>query len=254
MTTASELVKESYRESNIIAIEQDPTTSQYTEGLARLNNVLKSAYGFLMGEFLSDWPVPSDQSTGTVDANSPLLPGSKSKPDKLNNAYPPCNTRIVWDGSTQTVYFPARPNDGARMSVVKASGAAASSTGYITIDGNGRYIEGSSTYTSDDEFTERSWLYRADLASWVALTTLELTDDCPFPAEFDDLWSCATSIRLAPRYGKQIQEGTIAAVRQLQTTLKTKYRQETPSPSGGSLLQTSDQAYSNGYYDGGWMY
>lgn len=247
MTTATENVQESYREGNLIAVGQAVSTAQITEGLAKLNNLLKSAFGFLLGESLTDWQVPAVQRSGSVAANPPMYPGSQGGLVTFNNAYPAPNSRLVWDGSAQTIYFPETPHDGARMAFVKSSGAAASGSGTLTLNGNGRTIEGANTYTSDGTtVTSRAWMYRADTANWVALVTLTADDDLPFPEEFDDLWSCGVAIRLSPRYGKQVGEGTVATYRRLLTTLKARYRQPTPQPSGGSVLVPADQTYPQG--------
>jgi len=244
MTTATDLLSDAYREGNITPIGTAPTTAQLTEGLKMFNRYLNSAFGFMTGEALTDWQLPKVQRTGSVAANYPLLPGSQGQDSDptFDPSYPPANARIVWDGTTQAAYFPETPNDGARMSFVMAKAA----TGTLTLYGNGRTIEGATTYASDGTVTSRTWMYRADTANWVALADLALTDDCPFPVEFDDLWICGVAIRMAPRYNKTVQEGTVTTYRRLLATLKARYRQPPPEPTGGSQLVMTDQTFGTG--------
>lgn len=246
MTTATELITAGFRESNLIPVGKTPTVAEQAEGLQVLNRYLDSAYGFVVGENLADWSVPAIQRTGSVAANAPLLPGSNPSSSRCQPAYPPANTRIVWDGSEQTVYFPERPHDGARMALVQSSGASASGSGTLTLDGNGRTIEGAATYTGG--VSGRRWLYRGDLADWKALPVLALTDECPFPADLDDYWICCIAIRLAPRFGKTIQPATTATFSRMEQTLRARYAQESPGTSGGARLQTGHQSFDNGWY------
>ncbi len=164
MTTATDLITYGFREGNLIAVGTTPTANQQTEALAVLNRYIKGLFGQVLGENLFDWPVPTVQRTGNVAANAPLHPGSRGERYTPNPNYPPKNARIVWNGSSQTVYFPEAPDDGSRMMMVKASGAAASGSGSLVLNGNGRTIEGANTYTTDGTVTQRRWLYRADLA------------------------------------------------------------------------------------------
>lgn len=246
MTTATDLITAGFRENNLVPVGKTPTAAEQVEGLQALNRYLNSAYGFVVGEGLVDWPVPAIQRTGNVAANPPLLPGSKSGLRAHDRAYPPQNARVVWDGSTQTVYFPETPDDGARMALVQASGASAGNSGTLTLDGNGRTIEGADTYTGG--VSGRKWFYRSDLADWRALVDLELTDDCPFPPEFDDFWICCIAIRLSPRYGKKVQEGTAVTFKRMKAMIQARYAQDAPGTSGGVRLQMGYQSFDNGWY------
>lgn len=250
MTAAQDLIQEGFREGNLIPVGTTPTTAEQTEALGVLNRYLDGLYGFVIGENLFDWAVPQDQRTGTVAANYPQYPGSRGSRYPFNFAYPPSNVRLIWDGSARTVYFPDSPDDGARIEMVKASGAAATGSGVLTLDGNGRTIEGANTYTTDGSVTRRRWLYRADLADWVALQTLQLTDECPFPPAFDDYWTTGLAIRLAARYGKRPAAETVGTYRRMWATIRAQYQQHTPGVFGGSQLINSDQPYGeNDWYD-----
>jgi hypothetical protein len=240
MTLASDLIKDGYREMNVIPVGQPPSAAQQVEGLAVLNRFLQSVFGFLMGETLQDWHVPFSQRTGSVAADPPFYPGAQIPLVRQNNAYPAPNRRIVWDGSTQTIYMPDKPADGARMQLVKASGANATA-GTLTLDGNGNTIGSAPTSTTG---VPRSWFFRADLADWTALTVLELTDPIPFPMELDDLWPCAIAVRLSSRYGNTLPTGTIDTFKRMLSTLRTRYQLVGQESSGGTELTTSDQSYN----------
>lgn len=246
MTLASDIIQDGYREMNVIPVGQPPTAAQQVEGLTALNRVLRSVFGFLMGETLQDWHVPANQRTGSVAADAPFYPGAQIPLVVPNNAYPPQNRRIVWDGSAQHVYMPDKPDDGARMQLVKASGASAT-PGTLTLDGNGNTIASAATYTTG---VAASWFFRADKADWTPIKALALTDTIPFPEELDDFWPCAIAIRLSPRYGKVLAAGTIDTYKRMASTLRTRYQQTGQAPRGGAELTTSDQTYFSGP---GWM-
>lgn len=253
MTLVSQLITDAYREGNLIAVGKTPTTDEKTEALGRFNSFMLGLYGYDLGENLVDWQVPGKLRTAPVAADFPQLPYPSESlgffeplplaADATNDVwpYPPQNSRIVFGGTSNvTVYFTSQPNDGARMAFV-ANGDA---TGTITLDGNGRTIEGATSQAYSAPYAARQWLYRADLGDWVVVTTLALTDQCPFPAELDDLWVCGLAIRLAPRYGKQIHEGTAAAFAAAKKTMKTRYKQAMKTVYGAQNLPPSWQSYS----------
>lgn len=249
MTVVSDIVAAAYREGNITPVGQQPSAAELIEGLDVLNRFVKSVYGLVLGENLVDWAVPYTQRTGTVDALPPYLPGGDRPLIIPANQYPAQNSRVVWDGSAQTVYFPQKPQDGARMAFVKASGAAnQAGPGNLTLDGNGRTIEGANTYVSTGSVASRAWLYRADLADWKPLVTLLASDVMPFPEELDDVWIVSTAIRLAPRFGKQTSPETLLTQKRMMATLKTRYTQEMPVDGGGTELTATDQSYGPSWW------
>ena len=245
---ASDAITAAFREGNIIPVGATPNALEQAEGLSILNRFINSVYGLVLGEYLSDWQVPDIQRTGSIAAYPPYLPGALRPLIVPNNQFPAKNCRIVWDGSPQTVYFPETPIDGARMAFVQASGAGRTgAAGNLTLDGNGRTIEGANTYVSAG-VTSRAWIYRSDLADWRALTTMLLTDTIPFPMELDDLWIVATAIRLAPRYGKQTMPETALTQKRMMATLKTRYTQDAPIDGGGTELTGGDQSFGPSWW------
>lgn len=238
-TQATSLITDAYREGNITAVGATPSVAQQTEALALLNRFIQGVFGDEMGEELTDWLVPAPQRTASEAANYPQLPYPQgldgialtsplaNSPTLNVYPYPPSNSRIVFGSVANTVWFPEQPNDGARMSVVQGSGAGDGGVGgaTLTLDGNGRTIEGQNTQAYNQPVAGRQWLYRADLGDWKAVLQLGLIDTCPFPFELDDLWITMLAIRLAPRYNKVVQKDTMDRAAMMLKKLKIRYRQ-----------------------------
>ncbi len=236
MTTASELVKQAFRESNLIPIGQSPTLAESSEGLSRLNNLLFSLFGHELGVKLMDWPVPPSRTEPTP-ARYPLLPRNEDLPSTVW-PQPPANVRLLTKNATPaTIFFPASPNDGARMQLRDIG-----STAGITLDGNGRLIESSAVLTGTAaSFSGRVWFYRADLGDWLRIDQ-ELTDtsESPFPKEFDDLFITGLSIRLSARFGNEPIAATVATFERMIAILKTRFHQEQRVPPDDSLTRRHD--------------
>lgn len=263
MTAVSTIATAAFREGNILPIGQPPTLLEQAEALDTFNRLLKGVFGVEMGEELTDWLVPQPQRTAPVAANYPQLP-YPANADFLalstpfaNDAtiniypYPPKNSRIVFGGVTSTVYFPEAPDDGSRMSVVQGSGAGDSGApgAVLTLNGNGRTIEGTNTKTYTDPVTARQWFYRADLGDWKALTTLGWTDDCPFPDEVDDFWVPALAVRLAPRFSKPVSQETAAALKAALPRFKARYRQAgTTTYGSGNISRSAQSCLTGGWF------
>lgn len=246
MTTAQTIVNDAYRENNIVAFGQTPDTNQSTEGLTLLNRILYSFYGDVLGEYLMDWPVPSTTRTAPVNARFPLSPADEALPDDVW-PYPPNNVRLVAKLSTATtVYLPFEPNDGAFVGLADAGSTASIN---LIIDANGRKIEGNPTLTVvPNTTTTARWMYRADLADWVRLNVLTLTDSSPLPFEFDDTLTALLAVRLAPRYGREVRETTAAVASDGYERLRKRYKQETAVYGQFDPLMLSRQAHSRNYY------
>jgi hypothetical protein len=242
MTTAASLVKDAYREGNLIPVGSTPTTDEQIEALERLNRYVQGVFGYEMGEPLVDWDVPDPQRTAPVAADFPQAPIPHDMPSGVY-PYPPKNRRIVFGSVAQTVYFPEAPLDGSRMALVQGSGVDGTPGSTVTLDGNGRTIEGSNTKAYTAPVTARQWLYRADLADWQAVVDMTLTNECPFPPELDDLWICMLAMRLAPRYGKTTAPETSRLGLVMLAKLKTRYEQAGCTIYGSSDFPHSLQSY-----------
>ncbi len=243
--TAIDIVRDAYREGNLVPLDATTgipvtTAGQDTEGLALLNRFIASLLGFELGEFALDWPVPPS-TTSPIPARYPILPkGTNLKSDQW--PYPPGNVQIITSlVSEPTIYLTQDPDDGAR---IQFSNIGDASTYNLTIDGNGRLVNGAATVVATPGTLDgQIWLYRADLSDWVAYATLTETDESPFPTIYDDLLSAATFMRLAPRYGRSVSNETAQTFARLMKRMKTQYRQRMPEPSddpNGFFLPASD--------------
>lgn len=258
MTTATKLIQGAFREGNLIAAGKQPTTDEQSEALDVLNRFVNGIFGFEMGENLFDWLAPAPQRTAPVAANFPQLPLPQGWDGKLWDTtmapYPPRNTRVVWGQVDFTIYFDAKPEPGSRMAVVMGSGAGDEGQPgtVLTLDGNGRQIQdpedmlfkNTVALTSPlDPTLNYQWFYRDDLGVWVACMDMELTDECPFPKEFDDFFICGASKRLAPRYGKITAIETVETAKLTLARLKARYRQSAPTVYGSDNFPRTSQSF-----------
>jgi hypothetical protein len=261
MTTAQSIIIDGYRENNLIPVGSSPTTDEFTESLRKLNRYIDGVYGHELGEQLYDWTVPAPQRTAPVSANYPQLPYPldaqgglttapfQADPSLLIYTFPPKNSRIVWAPITGKIYFPEAPEAGTRMGFVQSSGAAIAGSGagqILTIDGNGRTIEGANTKTLTAPATPRKWFYRDDLADWVLMADLALSDPLPFPAEYDDFWISALSISNSPSYGKVVNVATADKFKAMLTKIKTRYRQSQVTVYNAGDIPRGLQSYISG--------
>ncbi len=221
------IVDRCFRENNLIAIGKLPSVAQATEALDYLNRLIKSTIGTDEGELLLDWNLPY---TGTNNARWPLYP-SDPRQDAAIYVAPPPNTRLICGvaATPLVVYFQNEPPDGARMSLV---GVGRDFVAYpITLNGNGRLIE--NALTRDVVVTPTAplnWLYRADLANWVALSfPLATGDEVPFPDSFDDFWVSLLALRIAPLYGKDPNPITAGVAQKGLKQFKARYAQAVPT-------------------------
>lgn len=255
MSTCQDIVTAALREGNLLAAGTTPQTVELTEGLSRLNALIRSFFGNEIGEHLSDWPVPQTLRTAPVAANYPQLPlPTESLVDVLPVPsvsdvgadvfpFPPENSRLVVGiTAPTTVWLAEAPNDGARMAFV----AAPAMVDTLTVDGNGRLIESASEITLQKSDVSRAWFYRADLAGWVKLTDLALTDLSPLPEDLEDLLVCALNVRLAPRYGQDPRAGTVSQLKYMMKLAKTRYKQRGVTLFGGQNIPESLQSYQTG--------
>lgn len=260
-TSVATIITRGFREGNIIPIGTAPTANEQSEAVDLLNALMWSSLGFEMGEDLADWEVPTPQRTAPVAFNAPQLPYPQNT-DPLFTGFPtivtpdidvwmgpPKNSRIVWGGVTATAYFPEQPDNGSRMALIAGSGAGdgAQNGQIITLDGNGRTINGANTYTATWPLAaEVMWVYHADTGNWVPFQSILYTDTMPFPPSSDDFWTLALAIRLAPRFGKQISPETSAAFKRAEQRFKAKFRQSGTTQYGASDFPRSLQSYIAG--------
>ena len=239
MTTASELTKAALREGNLIALETDLTENQETEALGLLNRFIQSLFGFELGEFFFDWPVPP-ATTSPVPARFPVNPLPRNLPSDVF-PYPPGNVRILMSlTADMQIFMPQDPDDGARMLFINIGDTGNT----LTVNANGHLIEGAATLADTTGNLDGTLLfYRADMSNWTTITPLLATDESPLPGLYDDLLSLGTFLRLAPRYGRGVSEESAVMYKRLLKRMKTQYRQRQPQPKdvpNGFFLPSSD--------------
>jgi len=232
-TVMSEIIVQAFREGNFVALGEDTTTEELAEAVPRLRNLINAVIGFELGELQRDWYVPQIHDP-EAPIRFPLTPTGTGGEAALPYQFPPSNVRLlVKVTEVRTLYFPAHPFDGARISFLDMGSTAA-----VTIDANGRLIEGEASLTEAAAvFHMRTWFYRADRGEWIVLTNLQSDDTMPTPPEFDQLWITGLAVSLAPRFQVQIQEQTTATYADMLSRLKKRYKQSERLPSAVEMRQ-----------------
>jgi hypothetical protein len=216
MTLVSEIVEEAFREGNFVGENNNPAPRQAREAIRSLNSMITNIWGGDSGERLTDWPLGAYGRQSTDDNFLPC------NPDR-----PGINRRLIAVNETAlTIYLTAQPQDGSRMGVVDPFSRLAAYP--LTLDGNGRPIEGTATLVLDTNGLNREWLYRADLGSWVRLSGLAAADQMPFPDFFDDMFVVLLAITLAPRFGKEIAATSALRVKSAHSQFLARYVQSQP--------------------------
>jgi hypothetical protein len=163
-------------------------------------------------------------------------------------AYPLINTRIIADSSeAQTLYLPPDQQDGSRIALIDPGSRLGGAP--ITLDGNGRTIEGQATVTINTPGANMTWFYRADLGNWALLSELTGAEDeeFPFPYEFDDYFITRTAMRINPRFGRSLGEASVVELEMTLRKLRARYRQPVDIPTDlGVLMLTGRQGVWRG--------
>lgn len=229
MTVVSSLIRSAYREGNIVALTQTPSDLENNDALDRLQAIVSSVYGFEVGEPLVDWPIGLE---GVQWPNTFVWTDSMWQRGMIN-------TRLIAASTTpQTYYLPANTFNGSRVALIDPANRLAAAP--ITIDGNGRTIEGNLTFTANTNGLTKMWFYRSDLGNWVNLTPLALTDEFPFPIEFDDYFITHLAMRLNPRYGRSMGADSVAVLNRALARLQAMFKQPGITPTDPALIFLSE--------------
>lgn len=230
MTLVSEIIRDAYRESNLIAISANPTDPENAEALRFLNRFVSGVYGNEAGEELKTILI------GSGHIRRPQgYPFYDQVPDQTT-WFLPQNVRMVLNlTAPQKIALDPNPQDGQRFAFVDVSGNL--STNNLTIDGNGRKIDGGffALYQTDGYSAE--YMYRADLGVWLAVTPLLLTSTMPFQTEFDDMFVIAVAMRLNPRHAVTMDPQSSAVYAKLMRQFTAQYRQHQEVGSELGLLR-----------------
>lgn len=227
MTLVHEIIKDAFREANLISITQSPTLDEQAEALRLLNRFVRSIFGVEAGEKLQSLAVGSNNVTTTNSLPTYTVTGE---------AYVPLNARLLINTTAPlTVNLHPDPEDGARFAVVDASGNFA--TNNVTVSGNGRRIAGSLTAVLNTNSLKKEWFYRADLGDWQVISDLGLNDVFPFPLEFEDLFVIGLATRLNPRNGASIEEQAMLNYRRQRSLFRARYSQSLQQDSEDGLIR-----------------
>jgi hypothetical protein len=218
VTVVSSIINDAFRESNILPLAKQPNDVQVTEALRLLNQLFSTIYGDEAGEALQDWPLGNfGRETTEYD-----LGVSNYHLDR-----PTINQRLLaLNTEAKRVYLPLYPQDGSRMGIADPYGRLASFP--IVLDGNGRTIEAAATLDLNTNGLYRDWFYRADLGNWMRLTGVALTDEMPFPADFDIFFIILLAMRINPRYGRSMDAQSAEMFRGERRKFVARYLQSMP--------------------------
>lgn len=229
MALVHEIIKDAFREANLIPITQSPTLDEQTEALRLLNRFVRSIFGNEAGDKLQSFAVGTNNITTTASMPTYTFTGVN---------YVPLNARLVANlAAPVTVNLHPDPEDGSRVAVIDASGNFNSQN--MTLVGNGRKIDGANTAVLNTSSLQKEWFYRADLGSWMAITNLGLNDTFPFPIEFEDLFVIGLATRLNPRNGAAIDPQAMMNYQRQRNLFRARYSQSIQQASEDGLVRLS---------------
>lgn len=235
MTLVSEIIIDSFRQSNLEAIGVQPSDAKLTEALRYLNRIVKSVFGNEVSEPFQSFPL------GRNGISRPAgYPWWDTVPS--NDWFVPKNTRVMLnlDTNLYNLWLHPSPDDGSRFAAIDVSGTLG--TYPITLHGNGRLIENAESIILDTPHLDQEWFYRADLANWQKTYPLLLADSFPFPEEFDDFFITMLSIRLNPSYGAQLDPQSQLVLTRSRTQLRARYSQNIETRSELALIRPAKVA------------
>jgi hypothetical protein len=236
MTAVGNIVEDAFRELTTLNEFQNPTPTQAQQALERLQSLISAVYGYDIGEKLEDWPVGREGQH------------TRSGWSEVQWKWPIANSRLVLAHTTiQTLYLPPAPENGARLQVVDLRGALANYP--VTLDGNGRFIGGQPLLLLDTPGLNAKWMYDDDTANWTQIEGLAFDGEMPFPPEFDDYFIIKLAARLAPRYGRSMNDLSLARLADAQQQLEARYRQTRNMAAPLAVRRLPDAISSR--YDGG---
>lgn len=236
MTLISSIIADAYRETNMLALGKVPTDNQLTEALRLYNALLAALYGGDAGERLTDWPL------GSFSRENP-----QPDYDATVTHHPGINRRLIATNESATVvYLTPLPQDGARYGIADPFGRLSAVP--VTLNANGRVIENSPTLVLNTDGLFREWIYRADLAAWLRVSNVEADDENPFPQNFDAMFVILLAMRLNPRYGRMLDDQSIAVLKSGKREFVARYLQSAPLETDDSISWPfmSTQSYQNG--------
>lgn len=230
MTTVLTIIDDAFRVTNTIATGGTATAAEKVEALRYLNRIVNSVMGNEVGENFVSMPIGDENISRPVG-----YPWYGTVPDD-SNWFVPENHRLYLNiNEPLTVYLHPDPDEGARLSVVDLGGNL--STNNLTINANGRHIQGSNTLVLSDDGVTDDWLYRSDVGDWIRYTSLALDDTFPLPEEFDDFFVIMLAMRLNPAYGQQLDGQSLELLRRARKQIRARYNTTIQEPVERGLLR-----------------
>lgn len=230
MTLISTLIRDAYRESNLIAISADPTTAEQTEGLRLLNRYISSLFGNEGGDPLQALPI------GRHNISRPGgFPGYENQPN--GDFFVPVNTRLILNvTAAQTVYLHPKPHDGARFAFVDKSSNLA--TFPLTVNANGYTIGSATTATFNTNGKVAEYFFNGETGNWGVVVPVIAADSSPFPEKFDDALIIGLAMRLNPRHAVEMDPQSVEAYKSNLRKFKAQYGQNIEVGSELALVRT----------------
>lgn len=235
MTTIRQLITDGFRESGLIETGGVPDADEFEEGLRKLQSMYSSLFGNELGDPLSSL------NYGANGMNNSYAIASDYTAE-IDSAYVPTNYRLICNLATPaTIYLDPEPRDGARLAIIDNSGNFA--TNPLTINANGRKIEGATSVALNTNALTRDWFYRADLGQWNRVTDLVAEDQSPLPIEFDDMLSTLLAMRLNPRYGATLDQSTVEVLERGRRTFRARYKQISEQSCEDGIVRLPSNPY-----------
>lgn len=221
MTLVGNIIEEAFREASLVTELQHPTPSQTEQAVERLQNIISQVYSFEGGEPLVEVRIGDEG----VNIQPPLF--------EMNECIP-SNSRVFLNhDSAKTLYLPQHPRDGARFQVIDVNSVLATSN--VTINGNGKRIETAATLTLNTNALNRTWRYDAEVGNWVRITSIDLSSEMPFIAEYDDYFITTLACKLSSKYQAGLSPFTLREMEKQLSRMRAKFRQSTQMPSEFAL-------------------
>lgn len=230
----AEILEKSFFEAGLTTELQHATPTQTRNAMDTISDVIAFAYGTTVGEKLNPWPL----------GNFGRSTQSRTLPTLQVLQRPWINSELVAvNEEAMTVYLPVDPSDGARVGLIDPFSRLASVP--ITLDGNGRTIEAAATKLLNTNGTNTTWLYRADLGNWAKLSPLLITDDLPFPADYNRMFIILMAMHLNPAYGRNISSTQAQFLKGYQQQFQARYVQSQPLEINTDISFGTRQSYNN---------
>lgn len=180
---------------------------------------------------------------GTVYYNGTIANGSATAAPNINAPWALTATAILSGTAGNSIATTKSTAAGSWAATTLLGGVVGS---IITLDGNGRLINGAPTQQLYTPVAPTEWFYRADLGSWLPRFDMSLTDEMIFPSDLDDFFICALAKRLAGPYGKVTSNETIEMAQRTLKRLQARYRQTQVTTYGSENIPRTDQTYLGG--------